>query len=140
MSSKMESKKRLILMSIRSTYAQAIYAGTKRYEYRRVKVGLAQGDRVLIYECSPIAQVTGVFDVGNVFVGSTQEILNIETNDTIRAAVTNYLKGARIASAIEVVHATKWRRGLEISQILQGVRPPQSYMFLPETLSWDFSP
>ena len=118
-------------MSIRPRYAEAIYGGSKRYEFRRVRSRIRTGDRVLVYECTPISRVTGEFRVGDVVTGTPAELLALEHSDG-RAEIERYLFGAHVASAIEIVDAIRWKKAREWQEFLRGRKPPQSYGFFEE--------
>lgn len=57
------------ILPIHHMYAARIYDGTKRYEIRRRIPRLQPGDRILLYETSPISRVTGEFTVEKVYHG-----------------------------------------------------------------------
>lgn len=119
-------------MSVRPHYAQAMFSGVKRFEFRRVRVSVSTGDRVLVYESAPVALVTGEFNVGQVIIGTPAELGTIEQDVTIREAVRGYLGGAPQGTAIQILNPTRWERPLGISELTPGRRPPQSYSFLSQ--------
>lgn len=57
------------ILPIHHMYAARIYDGTKRYEVRRRIPRLQPGDRILLYETSPISKVTGEFIVEKIYHG-----------------------------------------------------------------------
>ena len=115
-----------------SEYAEAIYTGAKRHEFRRVRASFVSGDRVLVYEPLPTGLVTGEFVVGTVHQGLPSDITCLETDPWSRIAAEHYLRGAHIATAIEVTAATKWEAGIKLHDVSPGIRPPQSYVFINE--------
>jgi len=117
-------------MSIRSQFAVAIYSGTKRHEFRRVRMSFSRGDRVLIYEPLPVGLITGEFIAGDVLSGSPFDLVNIEVDHWSRSEAEQYLRGVGTASAVEILQAVKWDNGIEIKEMLPGIRPPQSYVFI----------
>ena len=119
-------------MSIRPHYAEAIYGGSKGYEFRRVRSRIRTGDRVLVYECTPISRVTGEFRVGDVVTGTPAELSALEHSASGHAEIERYLSGARVATAIEIVEAMRWKKAREWQEFLGGRKPPQSYAFFEE--------
>lgn len=106
-----------------------IYQGAKRWEIRRVHVSLTPGDMALIYETSPVCQVTGAFSVSRVVHGPPQEIARLIEDVSHRLEVRTYLSGARAASAIGIGNARRWQSPKSLSRF--GIaRPPQSYVFV----------
>lgn len=56
-----------IIMSIHPKWAEKIYNGEKRVEWRKTRPKLEGKTRVYIYETSPINKVTGFFTILDVF-------------------------------------------------------------------------
>lgn len=121
---------RLVVMSLRPQFARAIYSKAKKFEFRRVRVRLEEGDRVLVYECAPVSHLTGEFRVGEVISGSVSQLVVLETEKSNKAAAKRYLRGAKIATAIEIINAVRWKQTRPLVEFLGGRRPPQSYMFI----------
>ena len=131
---------RTILMSICSRFTEAIYGGAKLHEFRRVRMSFSSGDRVLIYEPLPVGLITGEFIAGAVLSGSPSDLIRLEADPWSRGAAEQYLRGARIASAVEIRQAVKWDKGIEIKEMLPGTRPPQSYVFIKGNMEWGSLP
>lgn len=55
---------RAVVLSIHRRYAEAIAAGTKRYELRRRNLGIRGDDLVLLYETAPDAVIRSAFVAG----------------------------------------------------------------------------
>lgn len=119
----------VVVMSIRSMVADWMYAGRKRYEFRRVRVSIQAGDVIVVYEPGPRSKVTGWFTAGHIATGSVHEMLGL-AGDLERDLVASYLEGGRVCSAIEIIRPTRLALGLRLADIHPGVRPPQSYSYL----------
>ena len=120
---------RSVLFSIHPEHAAAIYTGAKRYEFRRCRVHLHAGDRVLIYETLPVGLVTGEFTVGPIYIGGAASLLAFTRNASGVGAAT-YLEGAVVATAISVVNPRKWATASSLEAVGAPTRAPQSYRFL----------
>lgn len=103
-------------------------------------MSFSSGDRVLIYEPLPVGLITGEFVAGAVLFGSPSDLIHLEADPWSRSAAEQYLRGTRVASAVEILQAVKWDKGLEIQEVLPGTRPPQSYVFIKENKEWDSLP
>lgn len=125
--------RRSILLSIRPEYASAVIVGRKKFEYRRCKVGIREGDFVLLYESAPKCRIVGAFTAGRIVVGVPSDLLTLEPDQEIRDRVAQYLNGARIASAIEIKAIKVHPVGMPLS-VVELRHPPQSYCFLSEEL------
>lgn len=117
-------------MSIRTVFADAIFSGIKRHEFRRVRVAFKPGDIVFVYEPVPVACLTGQFTVAGVKYGEADDLISLESTIGTQAVARCYLKGARNASAIEITQARRWEAAVSLACALPGVRAPQSYAFL----------
>lgn len=105
-----------ILLSIKPKYAQMIYDGTKRYEYRRrMPRKLNVGDTVYLYETAPVKAVTGYFIVGDGGIVTTDRHLlwrmTKEYAGISRVEFLRYFHGDGVyveASAIKVCNHYKY--------------------------------
>jgi predicted transcriptional regulator len=120
-----------LLISLRTPYAERIYSGDKRYEFRRVRMNAQPGQRVLIYESYPVKRVKAAFTIGpNSRLGiSALEALALEKPGAARRDLAVYLQGARTVSALEItdLHLLDAR---ELGEATGLVRAPQSYCSL----------
>ncbi len=121
-----------ILMSIKPTYSERIFSGEKRFELRRTRVGVDEGDVVIVYASSPVCAVVGAFVVGGLATGSVGGLWRRHRGDfgVTAAEYKTYFDGASAAYAIRVA------RRVEVDPVelddlrgrYRGFRPPQSYM------------
>lgn len=105
-----------------------------------MRTTLSRGDRVLIYEPLPVGLITGEFVVGAVLFGSPSDLVHIEADPWSRSAAKQYLQGASTASAVEILQAVKWDKGIKVQEVLPGTRPPQSYVFIKGNRQWGSLP
>jgi predicted transcriptional regulator len=119
---------RWLLIAIRPYHAARIWSGKKPYEFRRRSLNLSTGDLVLVYETSPVCAVTGTFSVGKLLRGNPSHVVRLEPDLEEQRTVLDYLSGAKIATAIEIVGAQR-----RVSLPLEALglrRAPQSYQRL----------
>ena len=55
----------VILLSIKPEYAEKIFAGTKKYEYRR-HIASEKVEKIIVYSTAPVKQVIGEVDVDGI--------------------------------------------------------------------------
>jgi len=98
---------RAVVLSIHRRYAEAIAAGTKRFELRRRNLGIRQGDLVMLYETAPDACIRCAFVAGAtlerpkaVFYERHHQVLGVE-----RAFYDEYLADTANVFATEVEQA-----------------------------------
>jgi len=119
------------LFSLWPIYAEALWRGEKRYEFRRTHVSLQSGDRVLVYETRPISAITGEFLVGGVFYEAVPNLRKI-TGAGGGPGLDEYLAAVEWASAIRVVAPIKYPNPRPLSEFGLA-HPPLSYQFLGKT-------
>jgi len=120
--------RRTAVFSLWKAYADAIWTGEKRYEFRRRKMSVSPGDRVLVYETAPASAVVGEFIAGALVWGPPARV---------RAAVgaaggpglDEYFAGATLVSGVRVVAPLHYARPRLLSDFGMS-RPPLSYAFL----------
>ena len=118
------------LLSIKPRYAEAIFSGEKRFEFRRVGFKRAVS-RVFVYSTSPVSRVAGEFRVETVITDNvdalwnrTKEFAGIERKHFFR-----YFAGRKVGHAIAIGAVRRYRRPIEISTTF-GIRPPQSFAYV----------
>jgi len=117
-------------LSIRPQFAEAIFRGEKRFEFRRaifrrpVKV-------VIVYTTSPVSQVIGEFEVEGI-ISDTVEGLWRRTKHSAgidRDRFFGYFDGRTSGYAIAIGAVRRYRRPMDVSATF-GVRAPQSFLYL----------
>ena len=118
------------LLSIRPQFAQAIFTGAKRYEFRRLTFKRPV-DVVVVYVTSPVCEVWGEFEVGDIISDHpvalwerTQDAAGID-----RSAFLAYFAGKSEGYAIEIRKAQRYELPLHILRDF-GLQPPQSFAYL----------
>jgi predicted transcriptional regulator len=115
------------VFSLHPEQAGRIHAGLKTNEFRRGRVRVPPGSRVLMYETAPVGRVTGHFTVGEVHHGTPDEVLAREPNADSRRGAAPYLEGAESASGLEVVDVVRYDRPRTLREATGMSRPPQRY-------------
>jgi predicted transcriptional regulator len=122
-----------VLMSIKPLYAEQIFQGKKKYEYRRRIFKRDDVSSLVIYESAPVSRVVGEVKVRRILFGTPDEIWE---KTHLNGGITfddfeKYFKGCEIGYAIELCNPTVYDRSMPISSIV-GVssRPPQSFMYI----------
>jgi predicted transcriptional regulator len=121
-----------LLLSIRPEHAQRIFAGSKRFELRKV-VPAAEFNRVFLYETGG-AGIVGWFDVGDIIRQPVGKLWRTVGNAaTSRDRFVAYFASAREGYAISIRNARKFENPISASG-LNGDRlklqPPQSFIIL----------
>lgn len=123
-----------ILMSIKPRFAEAIYAGAKRFEFRRRLPNVLAGTEVLIYETKPIGLVTGNFTIAEKLLLPIDELIaeTIEFGGISEAELREYFCGVKLCGAIRIANASRLLDPRSLNLNWYGLkRPPQSWCYVP---------
>src|SRR5262245_39761961 len=118
------------LLSIKPRFAEAIFRGEKRFEFRRIvftqNVGI-----VVVYVTSPVCQVWGEFDVRAIINDGLKRLWERTraAGGIERDLFFAYFAGRTTGYAIEIGPTRKYSRPLDVGRHY-GVRAPQSFLYL----------
>src|SRR4030042_636426 len=99
-----------VLLSIKPEFAQKIFAGTKRYEYRKSIFRNSQVSKVIVYASYPIKKVIGEFEIGLILHDEPQ-VLWAKTKDyagTSEERFFQYFTNKAKGYAIEIKDACRY--------------------------------
>lgn len=126
-----------VLLAIKPEFADKIFSGVKRYEYRKV-IFTKNVSKVIVYASSPISKVVGEFTIDGIIKGKPDKVWQ-ETKDY--AGITgsyfkDYFKDKDIAYAINIKDCCKYSKPLRLKEI--GVQyAPQSFVYLRKECKHD---
>lgn len=121
-----------VLLSIKPEYAEKIFRGEKRFEFRKNIFKRADISQVVVYVTMPVGKVVGEFDIDGVIEGSPKKVW-AETK--MHAGITSsffseYFTGRHRAFAIKVGGTRLYDKPLSLSDLAEGLVAPQSYRYL----------
>lgn len=120
-----------VILSIKPEFANKIFNGTKKFEFRRTLFKNKEVKMVIVYASAPISKVIGEFEIDRIFY----EELKLLWNQTSKfSGITEdyylqYFNGKENGYAIEVKNPKKYKTELCIKQSF-GLNPPQSFAYL----------
>ncbi len=118
------------LLSIRPQYTKLIFAGQKRFEYRRT-IFKQPISSVVVYASAPVSMVIGEFEVTGVFHDHIDALWDSTSSHggVSKQFFYSYFSGKEQGYAIGIGNTTLYRvpKGLQQEY---GVRPPQSFLYL----------
>ncbi|MHB0670986.1 ASCH domain-containing protein [Roseomonas mucosa] len=126
-----------VLLSIKPEFAERIFDGTKRYEFRKAVYANRAVQTVVVYVTQPVGRIVGEFDVDGI-VEAAPECLWAETH--AHAGVTRdffdaYFEGRDRAFAIQVGEVRLYDAPLVPGDVIANFTAPQSYMYVDDRLS-----
>lgn len=122
-----------ILLSIKPQYAEKIFSGSKRFEFRKAIHKNRDVTTVVVYATKPVGKVVGEFTVSGVHRDSPSQLWK-KTKDASgisRCFFNDYFAGRNVGFAIEVKNAQLYSIPLDLVEVLPNGWPPQSFVYLP---------
>lgn len=94
---------KLILMSIKTKYANQIFNGTKKYEYRRRTIGEKNlGKKIYIYSSEIEKAIVGYIIVNKIIEGTSNYVLE-ETKNENNQDIIKYFKDCSKCYALKIL-------------------------------------
>jgi predicted transcriptional regulator len=119
-----------VLLSIRPEFAEKIFSGEKRYEFRKRKPKATVG-RVFVYECSPSKKIVGWFSVRKIHSGSPHEIWErCKDSGGIREEkYLSYCHGKKMIHAFEIDEVFRFDPPMDPFDAFSDFKPPQDFVY-----------
>ena len=119
-----------VLLSIKPKYANAILAGEKLVEFRKLAFK-KEIERVYIYSSSPEQKIIGYFTIEDIISDSPKELWkkynsvgSISYEDFFE-----YFADKKIGYSIKIKSVNKFRKSKNPKEIFKNFVAPQSYMY-----------
>ncbi|MEG3169198.1 ASCH domain-containing protein [Sphingomonas sp. PAMC26645] len=125
-----------VLLSIKPEFAERIFDGSKRFEFRRSVFRDRSVQTVVLYVTRPVGMIIGEFDVARI-ITATPDGLWEHTSEYAgisREFFDSYFDGRPSANAIEVAEARRFASPIEPASAIENFTPPQSYMYVSDDL------
>lgn len=122
-----------VLLSIKPEFAEKIFSGLKRYEFRRVIFKSKTVSKVVVYASHPIKRVVGEFEIGGILALSRRQLWQHtrEYSGIPKSYFDDYFADKETAYAIKIRDAKRYERPFALEYFCPSARPPQSFMYLP---------
>lgn len=118
------------LLSIKPRYVAAIFAGEKKYEFRRA-IFARHVDIIVVYASAPVRRVVGEFDVNAVISAPLRSLWEMTRQyaGVDEGAFYGYFRGRQTGYAIQIGEVRQYAEPFcPIKRF--GVKPPQSFLYL----------
>lgn len=124
-----------VLLSIKPEFAEKIFNGTKKYEFRRSVFKNKNVRTVVVYASSPVQQVIGEFEIETILNHNLQELWNLtkDYSGITKNFFFDYFVNKEKGYAIKIKEAKLYDKALSIKDDFNAT-PPQSFMYLEECL------
>lgn len=122
-----------VILSIKPEFAEKIFNGSKKYEFRRSIFKDPSIKNVIVYASAPISKIIGEFEIDKI-LRSELNILWSKTKEYSGISEDYYLKyfeGKKVGYALKIKKTHKYEDYLSIKDDF-GLFPPQSFAYLKE--------
>ena len=121
-----------ILLSIKPEYANKIFSGEKRFEFRKSIFRNAAVRAVVVYATMPVGKVIGEFEIDEVLQASPQALWSKtrQFSGISRSFFNEYFEGRDTAYAIKVLTVKRYRSPIDLERVAPTRHPPQSFRYL----------
>lgn len=120
-----------VLLSIKPEFAEKIFSGVKRFEYRRV-LFKKPVKKIILYSSSPTQRIVGEFSIKRIIEGHPSYVWS-QTKQFSGISETfyrEYFDGKERAYAIEVGQTIKYDCVIDPYKEFKSFVPPQSFRYL----------
>ncbi|PRY48050.1 putative transcriptional regulator [Arcticibacter pallidicorallinus] len=120
-----------VLLSIKPEYANKIFDGTKKFEFRKILFKNPEVKTVVVYASSPVQKVIGEFEIEKI-LSLTPELLWEKTchfSGISSKFFFEYFADRSVAHAIEIKSTKKYKEPRSIKEEYNAI-PPQSFLYL----------
>ncbi|MBO4810612.1 MAG: ASCH domain-containing protein [Prevotella sp.] len=120
-----------VLLSIKPEFAEKIFNGTKKYEFRKSIFKNKDVDTVVVYASSPWQYVVGEFKIETILSDNVDKIWEQthEFSGITEDFYRMYFAHKTNAFAIKIGHVTRYKRHKCLSDYHVNF-PPQSYIYI----------
>lgn len=118
-------------MSIHPEFANAIFSGQKKYEFRRV-IFKRPIREVVVYATLPVGRVLGSFMIEDIFVDAPEDIWKKTENygGVSKERFDSYFGNRNRAFAIKISNPTRFLTPQPLSRYVTSNTAPQSFCYV----------
>jgi predicted transcriptional regulator len=120
-----------VLLSIKPEFANKIFDGTKKYEFRKNIFKRNDVNKVVVYASSPVQRIIGEFDIKSILCEELDKLWEItrEFSGITKQFYDTYFANKEMAFAIQIGDVKKYPRPKYLSNFHINFAP-QSFAYL----------
>jgi predicted transcriptional regulator len=127
-----------IIMSIQTKYARKIFAGEKKWEFRKnlPRISTLFPSKVIVYSSGDEKAIIGEFTIKQIVKTSFKQLMIITNSNSDEKAIewfSKYYKNSKVCGAIEIKEVVEYKIPIsleEIKKVDSDFRPPQNFYYL----------
>ena len=127
-------KEEVLLMSIKTKYANQIFTGIKKYEFRRKSIGEKNcNKKIFIYSSKEEKAIVGYIIVDKILSGNIEKIMELTNNNN--KELKNYFNDCCICYALHISKHYRFVEPIKLEDIKTKYKKnvvPQFYRYIRE--------
>lgn len=123
-----------VLLSIKPEFAEKIFNGTKKFEFRKSIFKNTNVEKIVVYASYPVQKVIGEFEIEEILEAKPSQLWQItqDFSGISKQYFDQYFTVREKGYAIKINNIKKYKSPLNLKDDLGINYPPQSYMYLQE--------
>ena len=126
---------RMVVLSLKPRFAEAILAGDKTVELRRREPRIVVPTRALLYATTPVRALVGTCVVTSVRSAGLAELWREwgSRSELAHSEFESYFEGVTTGTALALAHPQPFTRSLPLQDLRaqpESFRPPQSFAYV----------
>jgi len=123
-----------VLLSIKPEYANKIFSGEKKFEFRKTLFKKKSVKTVIVYATMPVGKIIGEFKIKKIHKDKPEKIweLTKENSGIDKNYFEKYYDGKKYAIAIEVESAKLYDTPIDPKEKFKKFTPPQSFTYIKD--------
>lgn len=123
-----------VLLSIKPQFAEKIFNGTKKFEFRKSIFKNNKVKNVVVYASSPVQKVIGEFEIEEILMDNPATLweLTHKLSGITKEYYNQYFTVRDTAYAIKINRTIKYNKPLNLKSDFGIDFPPQSFMYLED--------
>lgn len=122
-----------VILSIKPQFAEKIFEGTKKFEFRRSIFKNKKVKKVVVYASAPISKIIGEFDIEDILHQELDSLWKetMEFSGISEEFYFSYFEGKDLGFALKIKKTKKYNSPFCIKDAF-GIFPPQSFAYIRE--------
>jgi predicted transcriptional regulator len=124
-----------VLLSIKPVFAEKIFDGTKKFEFRKVLILRPHVSTVIVYASSPVQRVLGEFTIESIVSGPLDYVWEKTSrySGISHEFFLSYFSGHRVAHAIKIGNVTRYEEPRTLEHYMMK-RAQQSFVYVDDEI------
>ena len=127
----MKQEQMEVILSIKPEYANKIFNGSKKFEFRRSIFKNKEVTKIIVYASSPVSKIIGEFEIEKILYEDLKSLwkLTKDFSGISEKYYYDYFIGKEKGYALEVKKVKLYKEVLCIKETF-GINPPQSFAYV----------